>query len=177
MANMINIFSRCYAVVHAGAMVALVALFLNYFTGLGLRSQNQMTGAVDYVKTHELILDKSKVDRALLELKLSYDLRGAFDWSTHVLFLYVTANYENNRHFRNEVVIYDRIIKSSEEALLKPTNLMSKYFLYDYGRSLRSRDVSLKMYYEIVPLGGFIKQYQLDTKSFQMSDSYITDDD
>ncbi|EAN31460.1 Signal peptidase subunit family protein [Theileria parva strain Muguga] len=152
-------------------MIALMALALNYYTGVNLRTHKHVTGDVKHVKTHELTLDKYKVDRALLELSMGYDLRGVFDWSTHVVFLYVTANYVTNRHERSEVVIFDKIINKSE-AYQPSTNVFAKYFLYDFGRSLRNRQVSLKFFYEIVPIGGFIKQFQLSHHTFTLPPQY-----
>uniref|UniRef100_A0A3B0NCK4 Signal peptidase complex subunit 3 n=1 Tax=Theileria annulata TaxID=5874 RepID=A0A3B0NCK4_THEAN len=169
---MMNFLSRSYSVLHAGAMIGLIALFLNYYTGVNLRTNKHMIGDVKHIKTHELTLDKSKVDRALIELNMRYDLRGAFDWSTHMIFIYVTANYITNRHERSEVIIFDKIINNKSEAYQPSINIFAKYFLYDFGRSLRNRDISLKFFYELIPIGGFIKQYQLSHNKFTMPKQY-----
>tara|TARA_B110000090_G_C13127508_1_gene348758 strand:- start:125 stop:499 length:375 start_codon:yes stop_codon:yes gene_type:complete len=59
------------------------------------------------------------VDRALLSFDIHADLRPAFHWNLKQLFVYVVAEYESKKNPLNQVVIWDKIIESEGDALLK----------------------------------------------------------
>lgn len=77
------------------------------------------------------------VDRALLSFDLVADLTPTFHWNIKQLFVFVVAEYESPTNPLNQVIIWDKIIKTKEEAQLKYTNEFVKYALIDQGAELR----------------------------------------
>ncbi|AFZ80900.1 hypothetical protein BEWA_003080 [Theileria equi strain WA] len=112
-------------------------------------------------------------DRAAIEIYLKYDLRETFDWSTHLLFLYVTASYETAKHQRNELIIHDKIIKTEEEAYEPGSNVIAKYYMVDYARGLRNKKIKLELHYDFVPIGGFMHKNKLSESYFSFPSAYI----
>eukprot|EP00981_Chlorochromonas_danica_P001665 scaffold367_cov274-Ochromonas_danica.AAC.14 len=74
----------------------------------------------------------------------------------------------------NQVIIWDRIIQSPEEAYIKEYNEFVKYALIDQGEELRNRTINLKLVWDHMPLTG--RMYVVDEKksSFKLPGSYKT---
>ena len=54
--------------------------------------------------------------RAWLEFDLKADLRPAFDWNTHMIFAFVTVEYETKKSEWNKMTIWDdRIMRSNPD--------------------------------------------------------------
>ena len=64
------------------------------------------------------------------------DLSPLFNWNTKQLFLYVQAEYTNTQGTKNEVVIWDTIVRSKEEARLR-LNGRNKYLFRNLGSSFK----------------------------------------
>ncbi|GIX61817.1 signal peptidase subunit protein [Babesia caballi] len=170
---MTNYALRIYTVFSTAVFAAGIALSLNYLSGCVHRSGVTPTGSISHLQTFELKTIPGQVDRAALELHLSYDLREVFDWSSSVVFLYVTANYETPKHPRNELIIFDKVIEDRAEAFEPGRNLVSKYYMVDYGRSLRNTPVTLRLFYSVVPIGGMISSHQLAESRFKLPSEYV----
>ncbi|KAF7790727.1 hypothetical protein EIP86_001683 [Pleurotus ostreatoroseus] len=67
-------------------------------------------------------------------LNILADLTSLFNWNTKQLFLYVQAEYTNAQGVYNEVVIWDKIIRSKEEANLAVSG-RNKYVFRNVGKS------------------------------------------
>eukprot|EP01039_Chlorochromonas_danica_P006560 gene6560-7238_t len=113
-------------------------------------------------------------DRALFSFDLVADLRPAFHWNLKQLFVFVLAEYETKANRLNQVIIWDRIIQSPEEAYIKEYNEFVKYALIDQGEELRNRTINLKLVWDHMPLTG--RMYVVDEKksSFKLPGSYKT---
>ncbi|GBE59390.1 signal peptidase [Babesia ovata] len=164
---------RLYTVFSTAVCAAGIALAFNYLSGLYHRSHAFAHGSVSHVQTFELKTISSQSDRAALELHMEYDLRDVFDWSTNVIFLYVTAEYETPKHPRNELIIYDKVIEDPSEAYEPGRNIVSKYYMVDFGRSLRKARVTLRLFYSVVPIGGVISSHKLAESRFTMPSDYV----
>lgn len=164
---------RVYTLLNAAIFAAALALSFNYLSGYHHRSDLKVTGEVKHVNTLELKTIPGQVDRAALELFMRYDLRDVFDWSTNTVFLYVTANYETAKHRRNEIIIHDKVIKTRADAFEPGKDILTKYYMVDFGRSLRRKAVTLRMYYSVVPIGGIIETYPLAESQFTMPQNYL----
>ena len=64
------------------------------------------------------------------------DLTPLFNWNTKQLFLYVQAEYTNAQGVKNEVVIWDKIVRSKEEANLALEG-RNKYLFRNLGTTFR----------------------------------------
>ena len=65
------------------------------------------------------------------------DLTPLFNWNTKQLFVYVQAEYTSADGTENEVVIWDRIIRRKEDAVIKVANGRPKYPLRDMARTFK----------------------------------------
>lgn len=78
------------------------------------------------------------MDRALLYFDLDADLRPAFHWNIKQLFVFVVAEYESKANPLNQVIVWDMIVKSPEEAVLKVRALLGlrrRLLSYSFSRS------------------------------------------
>ena len=97
-------------------------------------------------------------DRAVLKFDLDADLSSAFHWNVKQLFVFVTAEYRSKTNVGslllrrsghasltgiypsqslNQVVIWDYIARTPEDAVIKRKDEYNKYALVDQGSDLR----------------------------------------
>ncbi|CAM9509838.1 unnamed protein product [Chrysoparadoxa australica] len=96
----------------------------------------------------------SGTDRALISFDMDADLTPAFNWNIKQLFVFVVAEYASETNPVNQVILWDKIIQRPEDAHLKNKNVFIKYGLIDQGQELRNNSVTLKMYWDHMPLTG-----------------------
>ena len=104
--------------------------------------------------------DGSVRERALISYEIEADLSSAFHWNVKQVFLILCAEYLSTSHVRNQVVVYDRIITSPEEAIIPLTDVFNEYPLMDTGEELKGTDVTFKLYYETMPYFGLLDVVQ-----------------
>ena len=97
-----------------------------------------------------------------LTLTFPPDLSSIFDWNTKQLFVLVTAHYQTRNNVRatvvdvlpvthplpqprNQVVLWDRIIRRGDSAILDLRSAATKYNFFDDGRGLKSVHTSLSL--------------------------------
>jgi signal peptidase complex subunit 3 len=93
-------------------------------------------------------------DRAKLNFHLNADLTPAFHWNVKQLFVFMVAEYETEKARLNQVIIWDKIIESKEDAIIKVKKQDLKYALMSQGADLRGRDVTLKLMWDHMPITG-----------------------
>ncbi|CCM06107.1 uncharacterized protein FIBRA_08356 [Fibroporia radiculosa] len=84
------------------------------------------------------------------------DLSPLFNWNTKQLFLYLSAEYTDKKGVANEVVIWDRIVRRKEDALISTTG-RNKYVFRELSASFRNippANYSLK--YNVMPYVGVL---------------------
>lgn len=101
-------------------------------------------------------------DYAWFTFDLDVDLTPAFHWGTKQLFVYVTAHYKTGQHAENQVVVWDKIVVSQEQAHIKLKNKKIKYALRDYGHGLTKNEISLVLSYQMHPIAGLILDRHFD---------------
>ena len=93
------------------------------------------------------------VDRALFKFNLKADLRPAFHWNLKQLFVFVVAEYESPNKPLNQVIVWDKIVKSQAEANLIKKGEQCKYQLASQGAELRNKTITLRlMWGEFAPV-------------------------
>ena len=113
------------------------------------------------------------VDQAVMSFDLNADLRPAFHWNLKQLFVYVVAEYETSANPLNQVIIWDKIVKSPQEASLKLSNEFVKYALIDQGAELRGKKITLKLMWDHMPLTGRLYvEEQEGSKPFTLPEEY-----
>ncbi|KAL5480218.1 SPC3 [Sanghuangporus weigelae] len=93
---------------------------------------------------------------SFIRFNASADLTPLFNWNTKQLFLYVGAEFTSADGTRNEVVIWDRIVRRKEDAVVSVAG-KSKYVLRDIARTFEgvsSANYSLK--YNVMPHIGLL---------------------
>eukprot|EP00434_Breviolum_minutum_P022254 symbB.v1.2.019639.t1/scaffold1617.1/size109270/3 len=128
------------------------------------------SGALQLNKVHDLVPNSHfNSDQSVLSFHLNHNLAEEFHWNMNQLFLYVVATYndtESNK--RNEVTIYDKIIRSPEAAKFKQKNVMIEYPLRDQVRELRDRKVRLHARYRTMPIVGLMHEKEVASVDIQV---------
>jgi signal peptidase complex subunit 3 len=112
-------------------------------------------------------------DRAVLELDLDADLRSAFHWNLKQLFVYVVAEYESKKNKLNQVVIWDAIIQSVDDAHIQFHEQSVKYALIDQGSELRNKTITLKLQWDHMPLTGRMYIHEKTGSQFTLPGKYV----
>lgn len=81
---------------------------------------------------------------------LETDLTPLFTWNTKQVFVYLTAEYDG-KNTHNEVVFWDKIIPSKDNAHLKVKNGKSKYNVWGANDNLSGKELEFKLKWNIQP--------------------------
>ncbi|OBZ71025.1 Signal peptidase complex subunit 3 [Grifola frondosa] len=147
--NISAMFSSCLM-----ALLAAIALSSFVFTAdpkgdLSVASVQVFPGNARRYKNRDQ-------DFAFVNFNVTADLSPLFHWNTKQLFLYVSAEYANKQGVKNEVVIWDRIIRRKEDAHVSIAG-RNKYVFRELSTSFR--DVSPAHYmlkYNVMPYVGVL---------------------
>nr|GAT42846.1 predicted protein [Mycena chlorophos] len=60
-----------------------------------------------------------RFEHAFVDFEIDSDLSPLFNWNTKQLFLYLDAEYTNDKGVKNAVVIWDRIVRRKEDANIR----------------------------------------------------------
>eukprot|EP00020_Sapocribrum_chincoteaguense_P001429 CAMPEP_0170747852 /NCGR_PEP_ID=MMETSP0437-20130122/9542_1 /TAXON_ID=0 /ORGANISM="Sexangularia sp." /LENGTH=183 /DNA_ID=CAMNT_0011086655 /DNA_START=84 /DNA_END=635 /DNA_ORIENTATION=+ len=96
----------------------------------------------------------SQDDVAIVTFNANVDLRPAWHWNTNIIFVYLVAEYTSNKNIKNQLVLYDRIVRSEDEATFRLDNAYAEYPLVDQGLHLRTANITFSMHWDIVPITG-----------------------
>mmetsp|Transcript_23139 Transcript_23139/g.31695 ORF Transcript_23139/g.31695 Transcript_23139/m.31695 type:complete len:170 (-) Transcript_23139:85-594(-) len=165
-----NIWVRLNAVIFFGLTVLLVLAGLCAFSTYFHEEKPDIK--VLRLNTLKSLRQHGGQDRALLSFDIQADLRPAFHWNLKQLFVFVLAEYESNANPLNQVIIWDKIIKSPSEAYLRETNEFVKYALIDQGKELRNKTISLRLMWDCMPLTGRIYVESEQKSSFTLPANY-----
>ncbi|OLL25404.1 Microsomal signal peptidase subunit 3 [Neolecta irregularis DAH-3] len=87
---------------------------------------------------------------------LEADLTSLFNWNTKQLFIYVVASYPGSKYHANDVVIWDKIIKSKQRAKFSAPNLKEKYKVADIAGSWANRNATFSLQWNVMPQTGLL---------------------
>ncbi|KAH8116583.1 signal peptidase [Phellopilus nigrolimitatus] len=116
---------------------------------LGVGNIKIYTGRNDHFRTrdHEF---------SFLKFNVSADLTPLFDWNTKQLFLYLGAEFTSADGTQNEVVIWDRIVRRKEDAVIN-VNGKSKYILRDMAKTFEhASPAHYTLKYNVMPYVGVL---------------------
>eukprot|EP00919_Chromeraceae_sp_WS-2016_P073857 GHVR01174593.1.p1 GENE.GHVR01174593.1~~GHVR01174593.1.p1 ORF type:complete len:193 (+),score=25.79 GHVR01174593.1:340-918(+) len=155
-----------------------MVIILGFFSMLNHLSkyvtEGQATGTIQYNKIYEIKENKYlKSDQMYFSFDLDVDFTPTFTWNTRQIFVYITAEYTTKTHPRNEVTVWDTIIKSSKRSKLKYLNETNEYQLRHITKELLGHNISLKVRYRVVPYVGFLSENIVCESSFKVPDGYI----
>ncbi|KAH8078811.1 hypothetical protein JL720_9560 [Aureococcus anophagefferens] len=94
---------------------------------------------------------KTELPRPVVE---TADLTPAFHWNLKQLFVFVLAEYYTESNVLNQVILWDKIVTSEEEARLDERNVYVKYALIDQTNELRNTSVNYLLVWDHMPVTG-----------------------
>ena len=101
-------------------------------------------------------------DQVKFEFDLKVDLRSEYNWNVNQLYVFVVASYSTSRNSKNEVVIYDRILRDVADYKFSLNSIKNKYVLRDeFKNTLAGRTVELKIRYQVMPIFGLLRIKEL----------------
>jgi len=112
-------------------------------------------------------------EEAHVSLDLDADLRPLLHWNVKQLFVYVSASWHNKAHKLSEVMLWDFIIDSKEQAQFYFQGLNSKYPLVDKGKHLRDANVTLSFHWNTMPHSGMMFFSKKGSQSVTFPAKYI----
>lgn len=137
-------------------MALLAAIALSSFA-LTTQPQGDLAiSSIKVVSSNARRYPNKKQDMAFVHFNITADLTPLFHWNTKQLFLYLEAEYANAQGVKNEVVIWDRIVRRKEDAFIKFAG-KNKYMFRDISSSFKNvppANYSLK--YNVMPYVGML---------------------
>jgi len=155
-----TIFSRINnvsAFLSSVMMTLLAAIALSSFLFTAQPTGELAISSVKVVSSTARRYPNKKQDLAFVNFNVTADLTPLFHWNTKQLFLYLEAEYTNKQGVKNEVVIWDRIVRRKEDAFVKFSG-KNKYMFRDISSSFKGvppANYSLK--YNIMPYVGVLQ--------------------
>ncbi|KAG6917820.1 hypothetical protein DXG01_000880 [Tephrocybe rancida] len=108
-------------------LLAAIALSSLLFTA-DPQGEVNLTSIKVYPTTQRRTVKKEEM--TFVNFNITADLTPLFHWNTKQLFLYLEAEYINAKGVKNDVVIWDRIVRRKEDAVINVV-AKNKYMLRD----------------------------------------------
>ncbi|KAF9167596.1 hypothetical protein DFQ26_003939 [Actinomortierella ambigua] len=89
-------------------------------------------------------------------LEVDADLSSLFHWNTKQLFIYAVAEYSTKTHPKNQLVIWDSIIRDPRDAILTKKRITNKYGVIDVNRKWTDITANVTLHWNIIPYVGFM---------------------
>ncbi|KAK3819835.1 MAG: signal peptidase 22kDa subunit [Benniella sp.] len=89
-------------------------------------------------------------------IRIDADLSSLFHWNTKQLFVYVVAEYTSPTHPKNQIVLWDAIIKKKSDAVLRKKNIPNKYSVIDVNKKWQNIHANVSLHWNVVPYVGFM---------------------
>ncbi|XP_013394466.1 signal peptidase complex subunit 3-like [Lingula anatina] len=106
---------------------------------------------------------REKNDLGFITFDLQADLNSIFNWNVKLLFVYLTAEYQTKSNEVNQVVLWDKIIKRGENAVLDYRSMNTKYYFWDDGNGLKgNKNVTLSLSWNVIPNAGTLPKIKGD---------------
>ncbi|CAG8433046.1 8589_t:CDS:2 [Diversispora eburnea] len=98
----------------------------------------------------------SESEFAFVDMKLEADLTSLFNWNTKQLFICVIVEYNTDTHNQNQIILWDKIIKSKEDALIKNYDIHNAYNFVDITSSFERANATYSLHWDIMPHVGML---------------------
>ncbi|QSL64914.1 hypothetical protein MERGE_002218 [Pneumocystis wakefieldiae] len=89
---------------------------------------------------------------AFVRFELDTDITPLFHWNTKQVLIYVVASYPYN-----EVILWTRTVRHKKDAVIHVRNQQNVYSFNDIEGSFVNKNLTLSMYYNIMPHVGILK--------------------
>ncbi|PPQ67490.1 hypothetical protein CVT25_006031 [Psilocybe cyanescens] len=155
-----SIFSRVNnisAFLSSCMMTLLAAIALSSFLFTANPQGDLAISSIKVVSSNARRYPNKKQDLAFVHFNITADLTPLFHWNTKQLFLYLEAEYANKKGVKNEVVIWDRIVRRKEDAFIKFEG-KNKYVFRDISSSFNGvPPANYVLKYNIMPYVGLLQ--------------------
>lgn len=148
-----NILNRLNAIFFFSVTTLICLGFMSAFTMIvhpGVVAMPKAPEVRELVQLRKI----SQQDRAYFTFDMDVDLTPVWNWNMHELFVMVTADYSTPDTPRNEVVVWDKIIRSQENCTLKLYDEKIKYPLSGQKDELRGQNFTLHVRWDSIPITG-----------------------
>lgn len=163
-----SLWVRINAVVFFGvANLMLLCLAMGYSTYLHQNAPGY--GATEVGIELKGLRNFREVDRAIVTFNASFDLSSVYNWNVKQIFVFMVAEYKSPSNRRNEVVIWDHVATSPEDAVMAAQAQYNKYALIDQYDELRGRDVTFKLKWDTMPVSGSLILADVPRGSFSLT--------
>ncbi|CAO3564778.1 hypothetical protein BGZ70_005758 [Mortierella alpina] len=133
------------------------------FSALVMPSSPAGSVGLDSIKVVTGRYDKNWVDYktrnnefANTVMQIDADLSSLFHWNTKQLVVYAVAEYSTPTHPKNQIVLWDSIIKRKSDAVIRKRGLRNKYSLIDVNKKWSNVHANVSLHWNIVPYVGFM---------------------
>ena len=98
-----------------------------------------------------------KADQIKFDFDLSLDLTSEYNWNVNQLYVFVVATYETPKNPKNEIIVYDKILRDLKDYKINLKKVKNAYMLRDeYKGQLAGKTVTLKVRYQVMPIFGLL---------------------
>lgn len=119
---------------------------------------------------------REKNDLGFITFDLQADLTPLFNWNVKQLFIYMIAEYETQSNAVNQVVLWDKIIRRGDNAVLDYRSMNTKYYFWDDGNGLLdNKNITLTLAWNVIPNAGTLPKVKgLGNHAFEFPNEYTT---
>ncbi|GAC71579.1 branched chain aminotransferase BCAT1 [Moesziomyces antarcticus T-34] len=143
------------------ALATTIVLVLVVLIDLASHSRHTPSGKL-HINQLEVVrakaawhMDRNIQDFVQTSFTIDADFSPLFDWNTKQIFVSIAANYTSSKHSSNEVVIWDRILRSKNDAHIALNSATNKYGLREVGRSFAAiENATFTLKYNVMPKVG-----------------------
>lgn len=162
--------TRANAIVYYGALILLACLAANVASSYFFSRDIEVSLKLNKI---EKIRRERGNDRAGVYFDLSADLRPLFNWNCKQLFVFVTAEYVTQKHTKNQVVLWDKIVRNVNESNIAFSGMYNKYILQDFGFGLLDNSITLTFTYNYMPITGVLQWNATKHETFKLPKEYF----
>lgn len=133
---------------------------------------------VQYFAAHLRGVEKNKKHSRGNDVRGEYRVKPSplFCRNTKQLFVSLAAEYETKINKVNQVSIWDRVVESKDDAILKLPYVRNKYKLVDQGSNLRGLAVNLTLEWNVMPITGSMSVGRRTFTGFTLPKEYMAAD-
>lgn len=107
--------------------------------------------------------DRRTQDFLETSLELDMDVSSLFTWDTKQVFLSIVGSYTSPNRPQNEVVFWDRIVRSKRQAKVHVPNLRNKYGLREVSRTFQNiTSIEFSVHWNVMPYVGMMRHGRTD---------------
>ncbi|RDB16778.1 putative signal peptidase complex subunit 3, partial [Hypsizygus marmoreus] len=135
-----SIFSRINnvsALLSSCTMALLAAIALSSLLFTADPKGDLAIASVKVYPANQRRYSSKKQELAFVNFNITADLTPLFHWNTKQLFLYLEAEYTNTQGVKNEVVIWDRIVRRKEDAVVSVVG-KNKYMFRELSSTFKN---------------------------------------